>query len=45
MITAAILLTLTTGIVVAVRATVLHDGYGSRPAPRSHPDYFSATSY
>ncbi|WP_456698187.1 hypothetical protein [Aeromicrobium sp. P5_D10] len=33
----ALLVTATT---VALARTILHDGYGTHPAPRSHFDYF-----
>lgn len=41
MITFAALLVLSLGVAAWTRATIRHDGYGSRPAPRSHHPYFS----
>ena len=43
MIALMLLLVLLSAAVVATASTVLRDGYGSRPAPRSHPhDAFAA---
>ncbi len=45
MITALLLLVLLSGVVLGLRATIRHDGYGSRPAPHSHHDPFPTADW